>query len=414
MMRKSILNLLVNMFFLRLHAVPDEGSGGGGGGTADAASSTETEISDTGEQAGGPPEGFTRQEWENLLPAEQAAYGITDDAIAAQETETELTGEDLDAVAGEGGADGDDADGGDAGSATEDGKQGDVNDAAGSDGDGAAADQGAGTDGVGTDTPATDINAAAIPSDEDLLSFRPIIADSEIPIPEDVPEILQSELDALETKADQLDSWFEAGENDKGEPFSRAELRKAERELDKERQAVNRKITAHQIVQRDSLRENAIWKQEQAAFIAARPAEYAEKDADGKITDRSRMLYGALSNQVNSMLSDPANKGKSGIQILVTADRAVRKALGLPAPGKQATATKPAAKPVDAKPVIPKAPVATLTKGADINLARIPAAGEHDADPFAHIDAIKDPYAKEQAILNLNDRQRDAYLRSAR
>jgi len=127
------------------------------------------------------------------------------------------------------------------------------------------------------------------------------------------------------------------------------------------------------------------------------------------ITEKSKMLWSAFSTKVNSLLADPANEGKSGMQLLIEADRSVRKAFGMAPRGQKAAAVPAKGK----QPVTPKVPAAKVPDSM-VNLSEVPAAGEHESDPFAHIDRIKDPVLKEQALAAMTPQQEAAYLRSAR
>ena len=97
------------------------------------------------------------------------------------------------------------------------------------------------------------------------------------------------------------------------------------------------------------------------------------------------------------------------MQIQVEADRAVRKAFDLPARGGKpgVKGEKPALSVV--KPKVPAAPLPDQP-----NLAELPAAGEHDANPFAYIDGEKDPVKKEEMLAKLTPAQEEHYLRTGR
>jgi hypothetical protein len=349
-----------------------EGDGGEGSGS---------ETTDTGR-----PADMSQSEWDNLLPGEQASYKITDEQIEGEEA-NELDEEDLDAVLE--GEEGEKTAEQIAAEATEAARVAALTpeEKAAEEASAAAAAE------AEKNKP-----AVTILSDEDLLAFRPTVADSEVPLPDTVPDELQTKLDDIDARIDALEEKFDAGDLD------RTELRTQKRVIEKERETVNREILRSQIIARDNAKEDVIWRKEQTAFLNARPNEYRELETDGKTpTDRAQMIYAALVNQVSKLNADPANATKSGMQILVMADKAVRTALGLPA----VTGKVPAAKP--AKVAAPAAPIPNKP-----NLSQLPAAGEHDADPFAYLDRITDPFAKEEALGKLTDAQLSNYLSGAR
>jgi hypothetical protein len=215
-------------------------------------------------------------------------------------------------------------------------------------------------------------------SDEDLMAYRATVSDSELTFTEEVPADIQTKLDALDAKLDEAEGWFDEGEKPDETKFTRTDLNKISREVAREREAINREIMQHQIRQRDVQRDDAIWMKEQRAFFAARK-DYSEVEADGKtLTIRADALYGAINQQVKRLNNIPANASKSGIQILIEADRAVRQAFGIPvASGKApAPAAKPAAAPGKPPARVPNQPT----------LANVPVAeGEQVGNPFAAI-----------------------------
>ena len=378
-----------------LYAPPTDG----GGVTVEAGAGATSE--ETPKPASGIPDGFTKATWENLLPAEREAFGITDEQI--EEAEGELTEDDLDGALEE---------------------AGDVDEEAETP-EQIAAKEKAEADRVAALSPedkaAEEAAKAAapvdevIPTDEQLLALRITILDSDIPLPKvdvEVPKELQEKIDALKKKRTEVNDWFDEGEKPDKTEFTKKDLRKALDEIDDETATINQEIAElrmeARISQRDVERENRVWLGEQKAFIAATP-EYHEKGTDGKLTDRSAMLFSAFASRVNLLLKDPANVGKSGMLIQIEADRAVRKAFGLPPRGEKA---KPAAATAKGKGK-PAAPAATVSKEV-VNLAEIPAAGEHDADPFAAIDRIKDPIRREEMLAAMTPQQEAAYLRGAR
>jgi hypothetical protein len=373
-----------------LYAPPTEGGG------------IEVEAGTGGESTAEPgiPAGFTKSQWENLLPAERVAFGITDEQIEAAEG-GELEEDELDDALGE---------------------IGEIKEGEETPEQKAAADK-AEADRIAALSPedkekeeaAKAAVAEVIPTDEELLSLRINIPDSDIPLPKvevEVPKELADKIVALKAKRKEVNDWFDEGEKPDKTEFTKKDLRDALDEIDDETATINQEIAElrmeARISQRDVQKENAIWMAEQKAFVAATP-EYREKDAEGKITDKSAMLFSAFASRVNVLLKDPANAGKSGMLIQIEADRAVRKAFNLPARGK----TTPLATQVVNGKKTPKAPAATVPASV-VNLGELPAAGEHDADPFANIDRIKDPVEREEALARMTPQQEAAYLKGAR
>lgn len=336
------------------------------------------------------PEEMSLQEWDNLTPGEQEGLGISDDAIEGEEGD--ITEEDLDAVLEEEEAESH------TGKTPEElaveAEEEKARIAALSEPKRIAAEQASAEAAT-----AAALAAASVvePSYEDILTFRPVISESEVPLPTEVPAELQAKLDALDAKANDLDDQFDAGD------ITRSDLRTLERAIQKERDAINREVLQYQISQRDMAREDLKWKKEQLQFITTYAADYKQYAEDGKtLSDRSLAMFGALQGQVNRLISDPAWQDKPGMAILIEADKRVLSALGQPERGKgKATTT--------GKPAPPAAPLPNQP-----NLAQIPAAGEHDADPFAYIDRIKDPLAKEQAIASMGPEKQAAYLAGAK
>jgi hypothetical protein len=115
------------------------------------------------------------------------------------------------------------------------------------------------------------------------------------------------------------------------------------------------------------------------------------------------MLFGALSSQVSRILKDPASANKSGMQILVAADKAVRAAFSLPAPGKAVTQPPPAAAP--AKPAVkPPAAQRTAPTLKDTPIAE----GEQIGNPYSAILRLSgEKY--ERAIERMTPAQREQF-----
>ncbi len=232
------------------------------------------------------------------------------------------------------------------------------------------------------------IETGTLPTDDELLSFRPRISDSEIPLSDEVPAEIQAKFDALEQQF--TDGDIEAS-------AYRAETNK-----------LNREVMHYQIQQRDIAKDDLTWQKEQAAFVAARP-DYRELEADGKtFSIRADAMFGALSKQVERLNSIPANAAKSGMQILLEADKLVRQAFGLPLPGataKPAVATAPAA----TKPAAAETKPAAATRTVQ-TLSNVPVAeAEQVGNPFSAITRLSGEKF-EKALEQMSPAQREAML----
>jgi hypothetical protein len=305
------------------------------------------------------PDDISFEEWEGLTDDEREALNITQEQLTDEEEAAagEIKEEDLDAVLSEDGEPAVEAPEGE----------------------------------VAPETVAVDV------SDEDLLAFKPVVSDTELTFTEEVPAEIQTKLDALDAKLDEADKFFENQENAEGEPFTRTDLNKVNREVMKERETVNREIMQYQIKARDSQRESVAWNKEQQAFFSAR-TEYKEA-VEGKTTVKAEAMYAALSSQVKRLNADPANAAKSGMQILLAADKAVRQAFNIPLPGKKAEATP-------AKPEVKKVPAAP--RGAVKTLAHTPAAADNEVQPYAALMKLEGEDFIE-AVEKMTPAQRDAF-----
>ena len=273
-----------------------------------------------------------------------------------------------------------------------------------------------------TPAPAAAPTEEHIPTDEDLLSFRPVVQDSEIPLPKinfTPPKELTDKLDALDTREDEVNAWFAEGQKPDGADFTKADLTKAMREITNQRDDIKQDIAEQKmearVQQRDIEKENLTWLREQEAFNLANKDLYRQfvtgedgkpvLDANGKpqLTEKSKLLYAAFATKVNALLNDPANKGKSGMQVQLEADRVLRKELGLPPRGKQTAA--PAAKPEEKKPDVKPA----AQRRTAPSLKDVPISGNEDvSNPFAAILALTgEPY--ERAIERLNPGQMERF-----
>jgi hypothetical protein len=327
-----------------------------------------------------PPEGYTTEEWMDLSESEKA--GILDEIKAPEgeeEPEAELTDAEkaeLAAIAADENKPDENPDGDD---------------------DNAAGDKKPGEDGK---TPEADAKPDENKPDEtashqdddatdaELLSFKPLVAASEVKIEEIVPEDLQKKLDGLDEK------------------FDDGEL--TQKEYNEQRDKVNREIYRANDIRIEEAKSDLAWKKEQIHFLNAKP-EYMPsraKDATEKI--KCNALFGALTEMVKAISGDPVNENLTGMQILVKADKAVKEAFGLKKDVPVKKDDKGAGKPKE-----DKAPAARLP---DIKtLADVPAAAGNSAvidDSFAQLDKLTGD-AYEDAIASLKDKNpkaAEAYL----
>ena len=184
-----------------LYAPPTEG----GGVTVEAG--TGGEVTPASEP--GVPAGFTPSEWSNLLPAEREAFGITDEQIEEAEKE-ELTEEDIDGALEE------------TGEVSDETKTPEELAAEKTEADRVAA---LSAEDKEKEEAAKAAPAEGLPSDEDLLSFRAVVNDSEIPLPQveiKIPDALQAKIDALNTRQDEVNTWFDEGEKPDKTEFTNA------------------------------------------------------------------------------------------------------------------------------------------------------------------------------------------------
>lgn len=371
-MRGSIVKLLAMMFILRDNP---EGGGGGGGG-----SETSPDLPPVIDR----PEHIGLEEWEGMSQSEREAMIETDEGEGAhqiigtgEDTEPQPEGEEIDekalaAIAGE--------EEPPAAAGGEETPAGTETPAAG-----------------GEETPSPTEESPVIVSEEALLAWRPVISDAEVPIPDTVPDEAQAKLDALDARIEEADGWLDAGEKPDETPFTRKDFRAIEKQVSQERQAVNREILQHQLTQRDIAKADLSWTKAQQAFKAARPDLF-----------KSRVIEGALVATVNDMLKDPANSSKSDMQILIEAEREVRKELKLPSPGATPAEkpSTPSEKPAGGKPSAKDRPIPP-------NLAQVPIADEETiGNPFAAILKLSGEKF-EEAIAKLSQAQQeqlDAYM----
>lgn len=263
-----------------------------------------------------------------------------------------------------------------------------------------------------TETAAETTETATEVPDEALLAYRPEVSNSELTFTKEVPPEIQTKLDGLDARRDKADEWFDAQENDKGEPFTRADYNKALREIERERETVKDELAEFKIVDRDTQRDNLIWKKSCDAFFSARK-DYGdvEKNADGTpvlvdgkpvTTIRSQAMHAALNSQIKRLNSLPGAANKTDMQILVEADKAVREAFGI-GKGKPAVAATPAAKPT-AKPAAANSKA--LKEVSDKLLSQVPVAETENTDSMARALSRLSGEKLERALETLSPTQR--------
>ncbi len=184
--------------------------------------------------------------------------------------------------------------------------------------------------------------AAGVLTDEELLKFRPVVLDSELPAVDKVTADISKKFDELDEK---LDS---------------GEL--AQKDYNRQRDALNRQVTMANIQAREEIRTQKVWEKEQATFLRSRP-EYVDKSTKGNV------LFGALTAVIKGLGADPKYDSVSGIQLLIEADAIVKETMGI---GKRKEVANPEdGKGKGGKPPAPAPTVKTLTgiPSAEANLA---------------------------------------------
>jgi len=205
-------------------------------------------------------------------------------------------------------------------------------------------------------------------TDDDLLKFRPVINEAELPGLNVVP-------DPIKIQLGELDEQYEAGD---------IKLR----EYNEKRDEINRQIVIDNMAARDMAKLNATWEAEQSYFLKARPM-YLEKGMKGTA------LYGALCEAVKSLSGEAEYANASGIQLMVAADKAVKEAFGITTKEAVVVDRKPAAVVPDLK-----------------TLASVPAAtGMETGGPFEAIDKLTGQ-AYEDALEKMTDEMRARYADS--
>ena len=228
--------------------------------------------------------------------------------------------------------------------------------------------------------------------DEDLLGFKPFIAESEIKVEERITLEQQTKLDDLEAKLD-------SGDMDR-------------KEYDKGRDAVNREINRDMMAERDRVRADVTWEKEQRFFFDNRPEYLGELAKDGKFhpTAKSRALYGALSEEIATISKDPKFISAPGMALLIAADKEVKEALGIvekPKEKKEAAPPEKGAKEEAVKKEGAEKPPAEIPEVK--TLADVPAAGSNTTEgAWAQLDKLRGE-AYEEALERLTPKQRAAY-----
>ena len=222
------------------------------------------------------------------------------------------------------------------------------------------------------------VETPAVVPDEDLLKFRPVVAASELPAISDIP-------DELEAKLTELDTKYDAGD---------LTLPQYNRERDK----VNRDIWEAQNVSRDAAREALSWSKTQNHFFRNRPEYLIVEGATPEEAERREIMYGAFRQKADALTAKQAETGMSDMEILVNADKAVKRVFGVK---KDSTPAAPA-KPPERKPGAKLPDIVTL--------GDIPAAAPTglETDPYAALDNLTGE-AYEAALEKLTDEQRKRY-----
>jgi hypothetical protein len=226
------------------------------------------------------------------------------------------------------------------------------------------------------ETPAPEKPAveAVVLSDDDLLSFRAVVPDAELPNIDTVPVDLQAKLDEVDEK-------YNAGDMQLSD-------------YNRQRDQINRQVVMQNIQARDAAKTEKGWEKEQAYFLGNRP-EYLDNK-----TIKGQALFGALQGAVKTLGADPKNAHWSGMKLLIEADKAVKEAFGI---GKPVVA--PAAPEAKPKPTVkPPAPLPDHKTLGGLP----PAAPNQIEDAFAQIDKLEGQ-AFEDAIARMTPAQKAAF-----
>jgi hypothetical protein len=231
---------------------------------------------------------------------------------------------------------------------------------------------------------------APVITEADLLSYRPAIDRTKFV----VPEITASA--ELTTKLEELEKKYDDGD---------IQIK----EYNRERDAINRQITMKIYASAESAKETWIadqtWKSEQREFFKYRP-EYDLKDPRGK------MLYGALNQTIKELDADPANNGKSGMAILLAADKHVKTALGITSAKKEEPKVKEKSeleRTTEEKPAAKDA----VKKDLDASLTEVPQSGQMSVGGWMEELDAKRGQEYEDALEKLPQERKDQYLAMA-
>ena len=221
------------------------------------------------------------------------------------------------------------------------------------------------------------VEAPAVLSDEDLLKYRPVVTAAELTAIADVPEELEAKLTALDAK-------YDAGD-----------LTMAQ--YNRERDKVNREIWDVQNTAKETQREAVSWQKTQGQFFRNRPEYLIVEGATPEEAERREIMYGAFRQKADALTAKQAETGMSDMEILVNADKAVKRIFNI--------------KPAEAAPVVVAPEKKPPAKLPDIvTLGDLPAAAPTslDSDPFAALDKLTGE-AYEAALERLTDQQRRIY-----
>lgn len=330
-----------------------------------------------------PPEGYTSEEWNDLSQAERE--GIRDsltnpEDIGDGEKKDDLSEDDLKKIAGE--------------EDTTDDKNKKPSDKDG----GQPPDGGSPPDNKDNPPdvsppdkkPDEQINDENAVSDEDLLSYRPVVTAEEIKHTRVVPEELQKKLDELDTK-------YEDGEI-------------TQKQYNNDRDDIRDQIAEHNNRLRESTKEELAWQKEQKYFLDAKP-EYLRAEGDSEEVKLVKtVLFNNLSSMVATLSADPKYSHLTGMQLLIKADKMIVKVKEAYGFGKKSPVqnVKPDVDDDKGK----KKPPVTLPDHK--TLSNVPPAGSNDTldDSFAQLDKLSGE-AYETALERLKPEVREAYLNRA-
>lgn len=257
-------------------------------------------------------------------------------------------------------------------------------------------------------------------TDEDFLYLKPAVSDKDLAddkVPKPLIEARDSKLveakterdnklsEALKKKntdlSDLKKKWADGElEDDAYENQQEVVRDQYQNDRDDIRDEYSQKVFSIKEDHKTQARETAIWRAEQEAFYRLKPEYLGDKQADGTYnkTDKSEILFGALNQVVSRLISE--NPNMSGTKLLIEADKAVKKALGITqetTPKEEKKEEKKAGKPATEIPDIK-------------NLGDLPASqSEETGSVYDQLDRLTGE-AYEKALEKLTDEQRAAYL----